>query len=63
MLCPDRGRRRLDFKRFQGKAMFLDLPGYRHVARLEEELTERGAVSVCVMSVICVCVMNWEFQY
>lgn len=40
-----RGRRRLDFKRFQGKTMFLDLPGYRHVARLEQELTSRGAVS------------------
>jgi hypothetical protein len=38
-----RGRRRLDFKRFQGKTMFLDLPGYRHVARLERELTSRGA--------------------
>lgn len=40
-----RGRRRLDFKRFLGKAMFLDLPGYRHAQRLEEELTARGAVS------------------
>ena len=25
--------------------MFLDLPGYRHAQRLEEELTARGAVS------------------
>ena len=31
--------------------MFLDLPGYRHVARLEQELTSRGAVSHC----LCVC--------
>ena len=42
---PARGRRRLDFKRFLGKAMFLDLPGYRHAHKLEEELTARGAVS------------------
>lgn len=44
-ILTDRGRRRLDFKRFQGKSMFLDLPGYRQVAWLEEELTARGAVS------------------
>ena len=44
-ILTDRGRRRLDFKRFQGKSMFLDLPGYRQVAWLEEELTSRGAVS------------------
>ena len=44
-VCVGRGRRKLDFKRFQGKSLFLDLPGYRQVAWLEEELTARGAVS------------------
>lgn len=44
-MCVGRGRRRLDFKRFQGKSLFLDLPGYRQMAWLEEELTARGAVS------------------
>ena len=42
---PLRGRRKLEFKRFLGKTMFLDLPGYRHAHLLEEELTTRGAVS------------------
>lgn len=45
-----RGKRKLQFdpQPFRGKTIFLDLPGYKHVKELEQQLTARGAVSHCM---------------